>query len=63
MSDNWPFIKQKFKICIVASKYNDGSSEYQVALLLSVVGSRAQKIYNYFTNLSTEDKSNYKKMG
>lgn len=60
MAENWSFFKQRFDIYMVASKSNKENSEYQIALLLSVIGDRALKIYNNFTYSADEDKSNIK---
>ncbi|XP_054287883.1 uncharacterized protein LOC129003610 [Macrosteles quadrilineatus] len=56
MSENWSFFKQKFKIYMVASKSEKETSDYQIALLLSVIGDRALKIYNNFQYSTGEDK-------
>lgn len=56
MSENWKFFKQKFEIFRIASKVTIESDDYQVALLLSLVGDRALKIYNNFVFETDGDK-------
>lgn len=60
MAENWSFFKQKFDIYMIASKSSSETSQYQIALLLSVIGDRALKIYNNFTYTDNEDKNDIK---
>ena len=54
ISENWRFFKQKWRNYAVITKLQDQSRQYQVALLLHVLGEQALKIYNGFTFTSTE---------
>lgn len=59
MSDNWKFFKRKSEIYLKASKNNLEESEYQVSLLLSVIGDRALKVFNNFTFSTEADKNKF----
>lgn len=59
MSETWKFFKQKFKIYLIASKINIEDSSYQTALLLSVIGDRALKVYNNFVFGKGESKDDF----
>lgn len=58
LCENWKFFKQKFDIYLIASKSNLESSNYQVALLLNVIGDRSLKVFNNFVFANEEEKSN-----
>lgn len=60
MSDNWKFFNQKFQIYLKASKNCLEETDFQVSLLLSIIGDRALKVYNNFSFSDTQDKNDIK---
>lgn len=60
LGENWKFFRQKFEIYLVASKSQNEDSEYQVSLLLSIIGDRALKVFNNFTYTGTESAKDLK---
>ena len=55
ISENWRYFKQKWRNYAVITKLANQTAQYQVALLLHVLGEQALKIYNGFTFTSTEE--------
>ena len=55
ISENWLFFKQKWRNYAVITNLNNQNRQYQVALLLHVLGEQALKIYNGFTFATAED--------
>ena len=54
-AENWRFFKQKWRNYAVITNLSSQSRQYQVALLLHVLGEQALKIYNGFTFATTEN--------
>jgi len=54
ISENWRYFKQRWHNYAVTTNLSNQSHNYQVALLLHVLGEQALKIYNGFTFDSTE---------
>ena len=54
-AENWCYFKQKWLNYAVITNLSNQSRQYQVALLLHVLGNHALKIYNGFNFASTED--------
>jgi len=53
--ENWRYFKQKWLNYAVITNLANQSRQYQVALLLHVLGDQALKIYNGFSFASTDD--------
>ena len=54
-AENWRYFKQKWLNYAVITNLANQSRQYQVALLLHVMGDQALKIYNGFNCATTED--------
>jgi len=54
-AENWRFFKQKWRNYALITNLSSQSRQYQVALLLHVLGEQALKIYNGFTFTTTEN--------
>ena len=54
-AENWRYFKQKWNNYAIITNFANQTRQYQVALLLHVLGDQDLKVYNGFTFTSTDD--------